>query len=302
VFERFAVLSFLHSGAWAIPQLALVLGIMVLVHEFGHFAVAKLCGVRVETFAIGFGKRLVGFIHNGTDYCINLIPLGGYVKMAGVGDEPISGSEQKTASSDPGELQNHPRWQRTLITLAGPFSNFLLAFVLLLALYMTSHPVPAYMTQAAVADYVLPNSPMAATGLKSGDQVLLYNTAQSPTPSDLQNQSLLHLNGTIPFAYLHNGQRVNTALKVVSKGAPSDFDFLTLGMIPVMQTEPIEVSSVEGYTTGPAARAGLRAHDKILSVDGIPLHSVEALIPYMQQGNGRPMQLMVERAARTPSR
>ena len=65
------------SGIYAVPQLAIVLGVMVLVHEFGHFAVAKLCGVRVETFAIGFGKRLFGVVHNGTDYCVNMLPLGG---------------------------------------------------------------------------------------------------------------------------------------------------------------------------------------------------------------------------------
>jgi regulator of sigma E protease len=96
-------------------QLLLVLGLMVLVHEFGHFAVAKWCGVRVETFAIGFGKRVVGFRRGGTDYQINALPLGGYVKMAG----EIPGEE---TSSDPGDLNNHPRWQRMLIALAGPTS------------------------------------------------------------------------------------------------------------------------------------------------------------------------------------
>src|ERR1700691_727597 len=96
-----------------VVELLIVLGIMVLVHEFGHFAVAKLCGVRVETFAIGFGKRLVGFRRGGTDYQINVLPLGGYVKMAG----EIPG---ETTTGDPGELNNHPRWQRMLIALAGP--------------------------------------------------------------------------------------------------------------------------------------------------------------------------------------
>ena len=96
-----------------IIQLLLVLGLMVLVHEFGHFAVAKWCGVRVEAFAIGFGKRLVGFVRNGTDYRINALPLGGYVKMAG----EIPGEE---TSDDPGELNNHPRWQRMLIASPAP--------------------------------------------------------------------------------------------------------------------------------------------------------------------------------------
>ena len=80
-------------------QLLIVLGIMVLVHEFGHFAVAKLCGIRVEAFAIGFGKRLFGFVHNGTDYRLNLLPLGGYVKMSG---EMTGAPSDAPPSNDPG--------------------------------------------------------------------------------------------------------------------------------------------------------------------------------------------------------
>src|ERR1035438_10057992 len=114
-------------------QLLLVLGLMVLVHEFGHFAVAKWCGVRVETFAIGFGKRVVGFRRGGTDYQINALPLGGYVKMAG----EIPGDGAKLVL-DPDELNSHPRWQRMLIALAGPAANFLLAFGL-----MTDRQLPA---------------------------------------------------------------------------------------------------------------------------------------------------------------
>jgi len=112
-----------------IVQLLLVLGLMVLVHEFGHFIVAKWCGVRVEAFAIGFGKRLIGYVHKGTDYRINLLPLGGYVKMAG----EIPGEE---TSDDPGDLNNHPRWQRMLIAVAGPVANFILAFGLMAGVFM----------------------------------------------------------------------------------------------------------------------------------------------------------------------
>src|ERR1017187_10316167 len=122
----------MHLSLSAIVQLLLVLGLMVLVHEFGHFVVAKLCGVRVETFAIGFGNRLVGFRRGGTDYQINALPLGGYVKMAG----EIPGEETR---NDPGELNNHSRWQRMLIALAGPFANFVLAFVLMAGVCMVHY-------------------------------------------------------------------------------------------------------------------------------------------------------------------
>src|ERR1700747_621402 len=120
-----------------IIQLAIVLGIMVLVHEFGHFAVAKLCGIRVEVFSIGFGKRLFGYKKGATDYRLSLLPLGGYVKMAG--DNP-----GEAPTGDPGEFNAHPRWQRVIIALAGPIANFILAFFLLLGLAMFHNEVEAY--------------------------------------------------------------------------------------------------------------------------------------------------------------
>src|ERR1700739_3577342 len=101
-------------------ELLIVLGIMVLVHEFGHFAVAKLCGIRVEVFSIGFGKRLFGYKKGDTDYRVSLLPLGGYVKMSG--DNP-----GEAPTGDPGEFNAHPRWQRILVALAGPLANFALS-------------------------------------------------------------------------------------------------------------------------------------------------------------------------------
>src|SRR5215510_7837094 len=108
----------------AIISVGVILGFMILIHEFGHYAVAKLLGVRVEQFAIGFGKRLIGFRRGETDYRINAIPLGGYVKMSG--ENPM---DQRT--DDPREFLNHPRWHRFLIAIAGPAMNILLAVVLL---------------------------------------------------------------------------------------------------------------------------------------------------------------------------
>src|SRR5215813_258623 len=122
-----------------IIAVAFVLGIMVLVHEFGHYAVAKLCGVRVEVFSVGFGKRIFGFRRGDTDYRLCLLPLGGYVKMAG--ENPM-----EARTGDPGEFMSHPRWQRFLIAIAGPVMNILLAIVMLAGVYMFRHEVPAYDT------------------------------------------------------------------------------------------------------------------------------------------------------------
>src|SRR5437660_11289811 len=114
----------------------IIIGFMVLIHEFGHYAVAKLLGVRVEQFAIGFGKRLIGFRKGETDYRINAIPLGGYVKMSG--ENPMD-----KHSDDPREFVNHSRWHRFLIAIAGPTMNILLAIVLLTTVYMVHYEYPA---------------------------------------------------------------------------------------------------------------------------------------------------------------
>ena len=119
-----------------------VLGFMILIHEFGHYAVAKWLGVRVEQFAIGFGKRLVGFRKGETDYRINAIPLGGYVKMSG--ENPMDSAPTIRA-----EFLNHSRWHRFLIAIAGPAMNILLAIVLLTTVYMVHYEYPAVSRQAA---------------------------------------------------------------------------------------------------------------------------------------------------------
>src|SRR5512135_2220646 len=111
----------LQSFLIAVVAVTGVLGVLVLVHEFGHYALAKLFGVRVEVFSIGFGKRLLGFRRGDTDYRISAIPLGGYVKMSG--ENPM---DERTG--DAGEFLSHPRWQRFVVALAGPFMNVLLAF------------------------------------------------------------------------------------------------------------------------------------------------------------------------------
>src|ERR1700722_5308011 len=134
-------------------QLAIVLGIMVLVHEFGHFAVAKLCGIRVEVFSIGFGKRLFGFKRGDTEYQVAIVPLGGYVKMAGeMGMGSNVALENETAASDPGDFNAHPRWQRMLVALAGPFANFVLALGLMTGVSMLHNEVEEFLSGPAITD------------------------------------------------------------------------------------------------------------------------------------------------------
>src|SRR2546430_5961553 len=129
----------------------IVIGFMVLIHEFGHYAVAKLLGVRVEQFAIGFGKRLFGFRKGDTDYRINALPFGGYVKMSG--ENPMD-----ERSGDPREFMSHPRWHRFLIAIAGPAMNIALAIVLLTGVYMFHSEYASFMNDPAVFGGVEPDS------------------------------------------------------------------------------------------------------------------------------------------------
>src|ERR1700756_4013583 len=133
----------LNSVLISIISVAVILGFMILIHEFGHYAVAKLLGVRVEQFAIGFGKRLVGFRKGETDYRINALPLGGYVKMSG--ENPM---DERTG--DPREFLSHPRWHRFLIAIAGPAMNIVLAIGLLTGVYMVHYEIPVFLDKPAV--------------------------------------------------------------------------------------------------------------------------------------------------------
>ncbi len=268
-------------------QLAIVLGIMVLVHEFGHFLVAKLCGIRVEVFSVGMGRRLFGFRRGDTDYRLSLLPIGGYVKMAG--DTP-----GEAPSGDPGEFNAHPRWQRVLVALAGPIANILLAFVLMTVVSMLHNEVQEYINGPALTDYIAVNSPAAATGIRSGDLVVHYDTVENPTWEQVAIRSLLNINHSVAFSYLHDGQRRDTTLQVDAKGSADNFSLDKLGLIPKEQNTPVQIAELE--PTMPAAKAGLLPRDKIVSVDGLQFHSVPALLSYLQDQAGKPAHLSVLRA------
>src|ERR1700690_445262 len=167
------------SVLYTIFIMAIVLGFMILIHEFGHYAAAKYFGVRVEGFSIGFGKRLLGFTHGETDYRIAAIPLGGYVKMSG--ENPMD-----ERSDDPREFMNHPRWHRFIIAIAGPAMNILLAIGLLTAVYMLHNETAVYLDKPAVVDGVRADSAAARAGILPGDRIVKVEDIENPTWEQLQ--------------------------------------------------------------------------------------------------------------------
>src|ERR1039457_2557058 len=167
----------MHEFLVASAAFIVLIGLMVVVHEFGHFAVAKLCGVRVESFSVGFGPRLFGYKYGDTDYKICLLPVGGFVKMTGEAPEQnleAPGSHTEELPEDPGAFTSHPRWQRMLIGVAGPIANFILAFVLMVFYYAVFNEVPAIEVKSTAVEWVLPGSPAAQAGLEPGDVITRY--------------------------------------------------------------------------------------------------------------------------------
>lgn len=188
-----------------------VLGFMILIHEFGHFAVAKLLGVRVEQFAIGFGTRLVGFRRGETDYRINAIPLGGYVKMSG--ENPMD-----ERSDDPREFMNHSRWHRFLIAIAGPVMNILLAIVLLTTIYMVHFEYAAVDDEPTVIGWVFKDSAAAKAGFQVGDRITRVEDEQDPNWKQVEMKAALNPGQPLDVVVDRNGQSIEKTIVPEAEG------------------------------------------------------------------------------------
>jgi regulator of sigma E protease len=276
--------DFLVSIAADVAAVAVVLGFMILIHEFGHYAVAKLLGVRVEQFAIGFGKRLVGFRKGDTDYRINALPLGGYVKMSG--ENPM---DERTG--DPGEFMSHPRWQRFLIAIAGPAMNILLAIFLLTVVYMVHYEYPVFLDKPAVIEGVKHDSPADRAGLQLGDRIVKVDSIENPTWEQLQPRVWLSPNQPLTVT-VQRGDQVFQ--KTIVPQAVTTSEVGSAGWFP---EDPVIVGQIE--PDSPAAKGGLKEDDRIVALDGKQLVSIEAMIERLQQTKDTPVDLTVIRDGQT---
>ena len=259
-----------------LAAVALVLGVLVFVHEFGHYAVAKLCGVRVEVFSLGFGKRLWGFRKGDTDYRISLLPLGGYVKMSG--ENPM-----EARTGDPGEFTSHPRWQRFLIAIAGPVMNIVLAIVVLTTVYMVHFEYPAFWKKSTPVAWVESGSPAAAAGILPGDHISNFDGLQDPTWEQLDYRIALNPDQSLPVV-LQRGAQVIHATVVPKASGPDE-----VGYAGMIGEAPVLVASVESDT--PAQKAGIRPGDRLVSVNGKPLTALPELSKILEQTKNSPVDL-----------
>ena len=257
-------------------------GIIIFVHELGHYLAGKLFGVRVLVFSLGFGRRIWGFRRGDTDYRVSIIPLGGYVSFFG--------QDPSERSDDPAAFLNQPRWQRVMILFAGPAMNVLLAVMLVAAVYMAGTDLPNQRDVSTEIGVVLPEGPAAAAGLLSGDRIVALD---GEAVSDWQAVSMTFLTSPgrpIAVEYERAGERRTTTL------TPATIPRYELGDPGLFSAAPPRVRQVlEG---SPAERAGLRFGDALLAVNGRPLATVEEFQTAIRPLTGQEARIEIERDER----
>ena len=299
---------------------ALVLGVMILVHEWGHFIAARMFGVRVDVFSIGFGPRLFGWKRGATDYRVSALPLGGYVRMAGQDPSEIDsaystaipgkGIDEKTYAAYPqlqalvkdvsatvaaatDELVSKPRWQRAIISFAGPFVNLIFP-ILLLTVYFVSVgiPYPAYQDKPVQVAAVPVNSPAAAAGLHAGDKLVAIDGEQNPDWEQVEKVlTKLIPNSKLSMEVEDAGARRSLSIPVEQKDLEQPERLL--GFAPI---RPVLEDVAPGL---PAQRAGLKENDLIAGVDGQKIQWWGEFTERIRGSNGKPVALDVNRNGQT---
>ena len=256
-----------------------LIGVMILIHEFGHYWAARFFDVKVETFSFGFGPRLFGFKKGETDFRFAALLFGGYVKMAG--EQP--GDE---SASDPRSFLQKPRWQRMIIAFAGPAMNVLLAVVILTGLFMVRFPqIPT--TPAPVVGYVLPDSPAAKAGIQEGDRIVQIENSVDPTWEDIAMKEAASAGHPLNLWITRNDQR-----KMVTV-TPTLDPKTGIGFAGWGEESEIEIASE--LPGKPAAEAGLKAGDIIVSANGQPVRSTPKLREIVTSTAGKPVTLVYSR-------
>lgn len=269
-----------------------VLGVAINIHEFGHFIVAKLFGMRVDAYSFfGLGPRIWGFKIGHTDYRISAIPLGAYVKL--YGDEatgPLEGKDDQEDAVPESELYElRPKWQKFLVMIGGPFMNLLLAFMIpfigAIALGVPTTPAP-------IVGLVTPGGAAEQAQIKVGDRIVVFDGVENPTWQRVKNDSLIAPEKEIPLVIERDGQRLPLTIKptkVVQEGN-------TVGMIdlePEMEAEAVTVGEIEQGM--PAAESGLQAGDWIVSVNGKPIRNRMEMTKIVGESQDQPLNLVVNR-------
>lgn len=265
----------------------LMLGILVFVHEFGHFCVAKLSGVKVLKFSLGFGPRVISRRFGETEYMICAIPLGGYVQMLGegVGEEGESGAlspEEKKRS-----FAHKPVSRRMAIVAAGPFMNLLLPFLILPVAYLVGIDIPAYIEQPACVGALTPSSEAETAGFMAGDCIQRINGDKVISWAEANRALISYAGFKLEFLVQRGGEQKLLSLKPKDGGLEG---LQSLGFLPTQQ-------AIIGALAPnmPAETAGMKVGDRIVKIDDVPVSSWYDLKPIIQEKGDKPTVFTLDR-------
>ena len=258
-----------------------VLGVLIFVHELGHFLAARRLGVRVLTFSLGFGPKILKFTRGDTEYCVSAIPLGGYVKMAGESpDDPRSGA--------PDEFLSKTKWERFQVLIMGPVMNIVLAVVVMAIVLAQGAEVPAYEDQPPVVGAVKMNSAAERAGIVPGDRILTVAGDNVPTWKDMAIAISMKANRSVAVTLNRDGRTMSFDVMPSAEGR---YEIGDLGVLPDVSPIAQKVDPKD-----PAARGGMQAGDVIYAVNGARMIFPEDLKDVIAKHPGEPIDVEVRRA------
>jgi regulator of sigma E protease len=263
-----------------------VIGILVVIHEAGHFTMARLLGAPVEVFSVGFGRRLWGFERGGTDYRISLVPLGGYVRIPGLGPD-----ESDVVGEGAEEVELLARWKRALILLAGPVTNIVAAVFFIGVAYMLGVETPAFRDQPPVVGWIDPGSPAAAVDLQVGDLITAVDGSKVPTWRELETSIVSSADNEVVLDVERHGRRHQVTMVPESV---TRYGFGYSGIQP-----PVDPVLVQVPPGSPARSAGFEPGDRVLAVNGEPVGQFYDLIRLISPHANEEITLTVQRGDQT---
>ena len=271
-------------SGWLFRILAfgIAFGLLVFVHEAGHYVIAKLCGVTVEVFSFGFGRRLFGFRRKGTDYRVSLVPLGGYVKM--LGETP------EDPSDDPGAFSARPKWQRFLVLVAGAAMNIVLAVACYTIVFSQGDLRYVYLDEAPVIGGLDEGLPAASAGLLPGDRILSIDGTRVDTWEEFKPLEMISPDRPVTLRVERAGSELEVRVT-----ATSQTETITNSKLGLLGLEPRgRVVAVVVSDSMPASEAGMRVGDFIVSIDGVAIDDRATLIRIIRESAGRPLAFVLE--------
>ena len=295
---------------WYIIYFAITIGILVFIHEFGHFAAAKLCGMRADIFAIGFGKRLFGWNKltgftfgnlpedfdgmGNTDYRLSLLPLGGYVKIAGMIDESFD-AKFADAPPQPYEFRARPVWQKIIVISAGVIMNLLLAWVIFWGANFFQGKLIIKTTQIATVE---PNSSADSAGFRTGDRIMTINNIKVDNWEDLRAQMFIHTLGeNLSVKLLRNGEQIE--LKIPRNRIPETETSKSGKMYLIPEGVRTSIGDVVKHS--PAEKAKVKPGDIILALNNKQIYTNEEIVGVISSNIGKELPMQVLRGKDTVS-